>query len=218
MSTTETLPEIGSIEPNTHGYRTFTLGELHVQPRRLLRPRRVAQGPSHAAGRRLPARAAARHRVGLLLRHRELRRGGRHREPLRLRRSLRRPLQRALPQGGARPQRALHHPADPARVRGHPRGLDQRRLRSVREPAGDGQRVRAEERQQQGGDHPPPRHGQAHDRRARRRAGAQRRERLPDQPPLHRRAAGRARGARRARLRGRGGGASTSSPISRAPT
>ncbi len=45
-------------------------------------------------------------------------------------------------------------------------------LRSVREPAGDGQRVRPQERQQQGGDHPPPGHGQAHGRRARRRAGA----------------------------------------------
>jgi len=28
MSTTETLPEIGSIEPNQHGYRTFSLGSF----------------------------------------------------------------------------------------------------------------------------------------------------------------------------------------------
>ena len=29
MATTQTLPELGSLEPNVHGYREFTLGRFH---------------------------------------------------------------------------------------------------------------------------------------------------------------------------------------------
>ena len=53
--------------------------------------------------------------------------------------------------------------------------------------------------------HPASRGGGAHGRRARRRADPHRRD-APDQPHVRRRRPGRARGLRRARLRGRGGG------------
>ena len=67
----------------------------------------VADRQARHVDRRVPQGAPARRRLGLLLRHRQLRRGHRHRQPLRHRRPVRRPLQRRLPQGRARPPREL---------------------------------------------------------------------------------------------------------------
>ena len=51
-------------------------------------------------------------------------------------------------------------------LRAHPRRLDQRGLRPVRQSRGDGQRLRRQARRQHRGGHPPARHGGAHGRRA----------------------------------------------------
>ena len=85
---------------------------VHVQPRRALRPHRVAHRPPRHVGRGLPQGAHARRGLELLLRHRQLRRRDRHDEPLRHRRPVRRPLQRRLPQGRARPPGELRPRAD----------------------------------------------------------------------------------------------------------
>ena len=215
---TQSLPELGSLEPNQHGYREFTLGKFTFNRDGYFAHIAWPKGTPHDPGRRVPARDAARRRVGILLRHRELRRGGGDGEPLRQRRSLRRPLQRSLPQVRPRLLRELPRRADLARLPGDPGGLDERRVRSLRRAAGDGLGLRAEERQQQGGDHPAPRDGQAHDRRAGRRADPQRRERLPDQSrhsPTCRRTRRRCWPSRASRARW---WRSTSSPISRART
>ena len=76
---------------------------VHVRPRRALRPHRLAHRQPRHVGRGLPQGGHARRRLELLLRHRQLRRRDRHDEPLRQRRPVRRPLQRRLPQGRARP-------------------------------------------------------------------------------------------------------------------
>ena len=113
---------------------------VHVPPRRVLRPRHLADRQPRAQRRRLPARAAARRGVGLLLRHRQLRPRDRHRQPLRHRRPVRRAVQRRLPQGRARPRRELRDAAHPGDVPGDARRLDQRGLRPVRRPRRDRQR------------------------------------------------------------------------------
>ena len=143
-------------------------GGFTFSPRRVLRPHRVAHRQPRAQRRHVPARAAARRRLGLLLRHGQLRRRLRHGEPLRHRRHVRRPLQRRVPQGRARPRRELRH-ADCIRddVQGDARRLDERRLRPVRQPGRDRQAVRRQGRQQHRGRHPPPRRGGPHGRRAR---------------------------------------------------
>ena len=116
---------------------------LHVPPRRVLRAHHLADGQPRDERRRLPARPAARRGMGLLLRHGQLRRRHRHRQPLRHRRPVRRPLQRRLPQGRARPHRELRRrPHDPRDVQGDARRLDERELRSVRQPGRDRQAVR----------------------------------------------------------------------------
>ena len=99
----------GSVEPNDHGYRTSRSASSRsaatsTSPTSTGRPARHVM-----SRRRLPAGAAARRGVGLLLRHRQLRRRVRHGQPLRQRRPVRRPLQRRLPQGRARPHRELRH-------------------------------------------------------------------------------------------------------------
>ena len=71
---TQTLPELGSIEPNQHGYREFTLGKFTFNRDEYFAHIALAQGHAHDPGRRVPARHAARRRVGVLLRHRQLRR------------------------------------------------------------------------------------------------------------------------------------------------
>ena len=89
-ATTDTLPEVGSIEPNRHGYRTFTLGGFTFTRDEYFAhvawPKGHHMLPVDAFLRALQRDIA----LGLLLRHRELRRRRRHREPLRLRRPLRR--------------------------------------------------------------------------------------------------------------------------------
>ena len=82
-----------------------------LPPRRVLRPHHLADRRARDEHRRVPARAAARRGVGLLLRHRQLRQRVRHRQPLRHRRHVRRPVQRRLPQGRARPHRELRDAA-----------------------------------------------------------------------------------------------------------
>ena len=183
-------------DANEHGYETFTIGGFTFAPRRVLRPHRVAHGQPRAQRRHVPEGAAARRGVGLLLRHRQLRRRDRHGEPLRQRRPVRRSLQRRLPQGRARPRRELRHADAPRGVQGDARRLDERELRPVRQPSRDRQAVRREARQQHRGGHPPPRHRRTDGRGARRRADPLRRERLPDQPDVRRRRRRRSRRSR----------------------
>ena len=165
--TTDTLPELGSIEPNQHGYRDFTLGKFSFSRDEYFAHVALAQRHPHAPGRRLPPRDPARRRVGVLLRHRQLRHRHRDREPLRHRGSLRGPLQRPVPAGRARLLGELQDRRDQPPLRGDPGRLDERDVRSLRVARGDGQRLRAQERQQQAGDHAAPGDRQAHDRRAR---------------------------------------------------
>ncbi len=119
------------------GYRDAFDRRLHVRPRRVLRPHLLSRRPAHHADRRVPARADARRRVGLLLRDRELRQRVRHREPLRHRRDVHRPLQRGLPQQQPPPRRDLRGEGSEEGVRGDARGLDERGLRSVRRAGRD---------------------------------------------------------------------------------
>ena len=133
MTVTETA-QVEASGPNDRGLQGVHPRRLPLQPRRVLRPHHLADRQPRHVGRRLPAGAAARRGVGLLLRHRQLRRRRRHGEPLRQRRPVRRPLQRRLPQGRARPRRELRRGADPRDLQGHARRLDQRRLRPLRQP------------------------------------------------------------------------------------
>ena len=103
---TETAP-VQASEPNAAGLPRVHPRRLPLPPRRVLRPHHLADRQPRHERRRLPARPAARRGVGLLLRHRQLRRRLRHGQPLRHRRPVRRPLQRRLPQGRARPRREL---------------------------------------------------------------------------------------------------------------
>ena len=171
-------------EPNEHGYRALQAGRVHVQPRRVLRLRRRGR-PASTSCRPTPSSGApARRRLGVLLRHRQLRRRGRHGQPLRDGRPVRRPLQRRLPQGRARPPRELRDAADQGDLRGDARRLDQRGLRPLRRADRDRLRVRRQARRQPGGDHPPPRHRRADGRRPRRRGPAHRRQRPSGQPAV----------------------------------
>jgi hypothetical protein len=178
MARTQPIPELGSVEPNQHGYREFTLGQFSFARDEYFAHVRWPQAshmiPVDALLRAIQRDVAWGFFYGIVnfdavvgtVNHYgtvELF-AGRFNEHYR--KSKRGDLQDG---------------ADPARVRGDPRGLDQRRLRSVRRPAGDRVGVRAEERQQQGGDHAPSRDGQAHDRRAGRRADPHGRQRLPGQ-------------------------------------
>ena len=127
---------VQSTEPNKHGYRGFSLGRVHVQPRRVLRLRRVADRQARDVGRRVPEGAPARRRLAVLLRDRQLRRRHRHRQPLRHGRPVRGPLQRRLPQGRARPPGELRDVGHQDDLRGDARRLDERRAstRSPRRP------------------------------------------------------------------------------------
>ena len=60
--------------------------------------------------------------------------------------TVRRALQRRLPQGRARPRRELRDAPDPRDVQGDARRLDERRLRPLRQPGRDRQALRREER------------------------------------------------------------------------
>ena len=145
MTTTD-APQVTATEPNAQGYQEFSLGGFTLPPRRVLRPHHLADRQPRPERRRLPAGAAARRGLGLLLRHRQLRRRVRHREPLRHGRHVRRPLQRRLPQGRARPRRELRDAAHPRDLQGDARRLDERGLRSLRQPGRDGQALRRQER------------------------------------------------------------------------
>ena len=98
---------VQSTEPNEARLPGLLARRVHVQPRRVLRLRRLAHRQARHVRRRLPEGAPARRRLAVLLRHRQLRRRHRHRQPLRHGRPVRGPLQRRLPQGRARPPREL---------------------------------------------------------------------------------------------------------------
>ena len=165
------------IERQSEPSRTSTAtarsaGRVHVQPRRVLRLRRVADRQARHVRRRVPQGPPARRRVAVLLRHRQLRRRRRHRQPLRHGRPVRRPLQRRLPQGRARPP-----------WRTSTRRSSRRRSRQMLDdwtnegfdpfaaPDRDRLRLRRQARREPGGDHPPSRHRRAHGRRARATSG-----------------------------------------------
>ena len=133
MTVTETA-QVQASGPNAEGYQAVHPRRLPLQPRRVLRPHHVADRQPRHVGRRLPAGPAARRGVGLLLRHRQLRRRRRHGEPLRQRRPLRRPLQRRLPQGRARPRRELRRRRSSARP-SRPCSTTGRTRASTRSPA-----------------------------------------------------------------------------------
>ena len=171
MATDTSLPELGSLEPNRHGYREFTLGKFTFSRdgyfAHIAWPKGTHMLPADAFLRAIQRDVAWGFFYGIVnfdavigtVNHYgnvDLFAG---------------PLQRSVPQGRARLLRELPVRADHPRLPGDPGGLDERR-RSIpsRRPQETGSRLRAQERQQQGGDHAAPRDGQAHDRRARRRA------------------------------------------------
>ena len=54
---------------NYTGYKAFRAGSFEFTPRRIFRAYQLAQGQARHGDRRVPARADARRRLGLLLRH-----------------------------------------------------------------------------------------------------------------------------------------------------
>ena len=131
---------VQSTEPNKHGYRGVQPRRVQVQPRRVLRLRRVADRQARHVRRRVPQGPPARRGLAVLLRHRQLRRRRRHRQPLRHGRPVRRPLQRRLPQGRARPPgelrdaRSSRRPSRRCSTTGRTRASTRSRRRPRRAP------------------------------------------------------------------------------------
>ena len=178
---------------------------VQVHPGRVLRLRRVADGQARHVGRRLPQGAPARRRVAVLLRHRQLRRRRRDGQPLRHRGPVRRPLQRRRI---ARPSSTTWRTSRRSLIKATFEEMLDDWTNDGFDPFAvadrDRLRLRRQARRQPGGHHPPSGDGGADGQRARRRAAPHRRQRPPGQPPVPRRAAGRARevpGARASRAR-----------------
>src|SRR5712664_2828204 len=191
-TTTDTVPELGSIEPNRHGYKDFALGKFSFSRDEYFAHVRWPNGTHMLAAdaflRAIQRDVAWGFFYGIVNFDTVIG-----------------TVQLAVSAGRPRLLGELQERRDQPALRGDPDRLDEHHVRPLRVSGGDRQRLRTQERIQQAGGYPAPGHRQADDRGAGGRAGAHRRERLPGQPPLHRRAAGRAGGARGARLRGPGG-------------